>query len=146
MSTAYKMPPVPWLLRGICEQEIMKSIKSRWFAAASAAFLALACGTMRAAPPRYGGTLHVKLRAAGVSLDPREWTPGSSVAAGSEKLASLIYDRLATLDDYGKFQAALASEWTHDASGKNWQFKLRTGVHFSDGSALTPGDVAASLQ
>ena len=124
----------------------MKSIKSHWFAAVSAALLALACGPMQAAPPRYGGTLQVKLRAASVSLDPREWTPGSLSAADAEKLASLVYDRLVTLDDYGKFQPALAIEWTHDGSGKNWQFKLRAGLRFSDGSLLTPGDVVAALQ
>jgi ABC-type transport system substrate-binding protein len=124
----------------------MKSTKSWWFAAVSAAFLALAFGAVQAAPPRYGGALHVKLRAASVSLDPREWTPGSPAAADAGRLASLVYDRLVTLDDYGKFQPALATEWTHDASGKNWQFKLRVAVHFSDGSVLTPGDVIAALQ
>jgi len=124
----------------------MKFTESRWFAAASAALLALTCGAAQAVPPRYGGTLHVKLRSASVSLDPREWTPGSPAAADSEKLAGLVYDRLVALDDYGKFQPALATDWTHDASGKVWQFKLRSGVHFSDGAALTPGEVVTALQ
>ena len=101
----------------------MRFTKSRWFAAISFAVFTLASGMLQAAPPRYGGTLHVKLRAANVSLDPREWKPGSLGAADSEKLAGLVYDRLATLDDYGRFQPALATEWTHDATGKSWQFK-----------------------
>jgi MarR-like DNA-binding transcriptional regulator SgrR of sgrS sRNA len=108
--------------------------------------MALACCAAQASPPRYGGTLHVKLRASGVSLDPREWTPGSLSSAASEKLASLVYDRLITLDDYAKFRPALATEWSHDARSKVWQFKLRPGVRFSDGSVLTPGEVVASLQ
>ena len=124
----------------------MRFIRSHWLAAISTALLALVCGNAQATQPRYGGTLHVKLRSAGVSLDPREWKPGSLAVADSEKLASLVYDRLVTLDDYGKFQPALAIEWSHDASGKNWQFKLRSGVHFSDGSALTPAGGAAALQ
>ncbi len=124
----------------------MRSTKSSLFAGISAALFALVCGVTHAATPRYGGTLHVKLRVANALLDPRKWTPGSPAAADSEKLASLVYDRLVTLDDYGKFQPALASEWTHDGSGRNWQFKLRTGVHFSEGSALTPGDVVVALQ
>jgi MarR-like DNA-binding transcriptional regulator SgrR of sgrS sRNA len=124
----------------------MRFTKSSWFAAISGAFLTLICGTVLAAPPRYGGTLHVKLRAASVSLDPREWKPGSFAAAENEKVASLVYDRLVTLDDYGKFQQALVTEWTHDVSARNWQFKLRAGVHFSDGSVLTPGEVVAALQ
>jgi peptide/nickel transport system substrate-binding protein len=124
----------------------MRFTKLRWLAAISAAAVALACGAAQAAPPRYGGTLHVKLRASSVSLDPREWIPGSLASAASEKLASLVYDRLVTLDDYAKFQSALAMEWSHDAGSRVWQFKLRPGVRFSNGSLLTPADAAASLQ
>src|SRR5690242_12895952 len=99
----------------------MRFTRSRWLAAISAVVVALACACAQAAPPRYGGTLHVKLRASGVSLDPREWIPGSLSSAASEKLASLVYDRLVTLDDYARFQPALATEWSHDAAGRNWQ-------------------------
>ena len=59
--------------------------------------------------PSYGGTLRVVLRASSVSLDPREWKPGSSSSAQNEQLAVLIYDRLLALDDYGRFQPALAT-------------------------------------
>jgi len=124
----------------------MRSTKSRLLAAINAAVFALAGVCAQAAPPRYGGTLHVKLRASSVSLDPREWTPGSLSSAASEKLASLVYDRLVTLDDHAKFQPALATEWSHDTAGRNWQFKLRSGVRFSDGSPFTPADAVASLQ
>jgi peptide/nickel transport system substrate-binding protein len=124
----------------------MRFTKLRWLAAISAAVVALSCFGAQAAPPRYGGTLHVRLRASSFSLDPREWAPGSLSSAASEKLASLVYDRLVTLDDYGKVQPALATEWTHDAAGRNWQFKLRSGVRFSDGSSLTPADGVAALQ
>jgi peptide/nickel transport system substrate-binding protein len=124
----------------------MRSTKSRWFVAISVALACLAAIQANAGPPRYGGTLHVKLRASNVSLDPRKWTPGSLSSAADEKLASLVYDRLVTLDDYGRFQPALATEWTHDAAGKNWQFKLRAGVHFSDGSPFTAADALVALQ
>jgi ABC-type transport system substrate-binding protein len=124
----------------------MKSIKSHWLAAISAACSLLLANGSQGAPPRYGGTLHVKLRASSVSLDPRAWTPGSPSLADSEKLASLVYDHLVALDDYGKFQPALATEWTHDPTARNWQFKLRPGARFSDGSPLTPSIAAAALQ
>jgi len=124
----------------------MRSIKSRWFVAISCAVVFLAAFKANAEPPRYGGTLRVKLRASNVSLDPRKWTPGSLSSAENEKLASLVYDRLVTLDDYGRFQPALAAEWTHDAANKNWQFKLRAGVRFSDGSPFTAADAVAALQ
>jgi ABC-type transport system substrate-binding protein len=124
----------------------MKSTKSRWLAAISLALTVFAAGKSQASPPRYGGTLHVKLRTAAASLDPRQWSPGSLATASSEKLAGLVYDRLITLDDYGRFQPALATEWTHDPANKNWQFRMRAGVHFSDGSPFTPADAAAALQ
>lgn len=124
----------------------MRYTKLRWLVAISAAAVTLACSGIQAATPRYGGTLHVKLRASSVSLDPREWTPGSVSSAASEKLASLVYDRLITLDDHAKFQPSLATEWAHDLAFRNWQFKLRSGVRFSDGSLLTPSDAVVSLQ
>jgi peptide/nickel transport system substrate-binding protein len=96
--------------------------------------------------PIYGGTLRLELQISKVSLDPREWKPGSVAAAENAKLAALLYDRLLTLDDYGHFQPSLATDWSHDASFKSWQFKLRPGVKFSDGSPLTPREVVASLQ
>jgi peptide/nickel transport system substrate-binding protein len=96
--------------------------------------------------PRYGGTLRVELHVPSISLDPREWKTGSVAAAENEKFAALVYDRLITLDDYGRFQPALATEWSHDATSKNWQFKLRPGAKFSDSSFLVPKDVAIALQ
>ncbi|MGB9435018.1 MAG: ABC transporter substrate-binding protein, partial [Candidatus Acidiferrum sp.] len=96
--------------------------------------------------PHYGGALRLELQVTKISLDPREWKTGSVAAAENGKLAALVYDRLVTLDDYGRFQPALAAEWSHDALSKNWQFKLRPGVKFSDGSPLTSKDVATALQ
>ena len=126
----------------------MRYTKLLWFAAISAALLlSLAAPAASATKrPRYGGTLRVEMLASAVTLDPREWKSGSLSAREDEKLAALVYDRLVTLDDYGKFQAALAIEWSHDAAVKNWQFKLRPGVKFSDGSLLTSADVVGSLQ
>jgi peptide/nickel transport system substrate-binding protein len=96
--------------------------------------------------PRFGGTLRIEARASSVSLDPREWHAGSLEAAANEKLAALVFERLVSLDDYGRFLPVLATEWTHDTSNKRWQFTIRAGVTFSDGSALTAADVAAALQ
>lgn len=96
--------------------------------------------------PKYGGTLRLELQSARISLDPREWKSGSASTATNEKIAVLVYDRLLTLDDYGRFQPALATDWSHDASFKSWQFKLRPSVKFSDGSPLTPKEAVAALQ
>jgi peptide/nickel transport system substrate-binding protein len=126
----------------------MRSTKSHWPAATSLALLVLLLAAPAPATkhPKSGGTLRVELSAATVSLDPRAWKPGSVSSAENEKLAALIYDRLVTLDDYGRFQPSLATEWSHDPALRNWQFHLRPGVKFSDGSLLTSKDVAAALQ
>jgi len=85
-----------------------------------------------AARPQYGGVLRVELRASSVTLNPRRWKPGSPEYATNQRLAELIFDRLVSLDNYGRFQPQLATEWTHDSSAKRWQFTLRQGVKFSD--------------
>jgi ABC-type transport system substrate-binding protein len=99
-----------------------------------------------AARPQYGGVLRVELRASSVMLNPRRWKPGSPEYATNQRLAELIFDRLVSLDNYGRFQPQLATEWSHDTSLKRWQFTLRQGVKFSDGTLLVPGDVVAALQ
>jgi MarR-like DNA-binding transcriptional regulator SgrR of sgrS sRNA len=79
-------------------------------------------------------------------LDPREWKTGTAATATNEKLAALVFDRLVALDNYGRFQAQLAAEWSHDAAFKRWQFTLRANVKFSDGTALSAADAVAALQ
>jgi peptide/nickel transport system substrate-binding protein len=96
--------------------------------------------------PHYGGTLKVELRSAVVSLDPREWKAGSAEFAADEKMGALVYDRLVALDNYGRFQPQLATEWSHDGAFKRWQFTLRANVKYSDGAALSSADVVAALQ
>jgi peptide/nickel transport system substrate-binding protein len=102
-----------------------------------------AFGTRR---PKYGGNLRVELHATAILLDPREWKVGSAEFATDEKMGALVYDRLVALDNYGRFQPQLATEWSHDAAFKRWQFTLRTNVKYSDGTTLSSTDVAAALQ
>src|SRR5580704_1891946 len=128
----------------------MKFIELRPFAITSllavAAELLLALPVPAATHPRYGGTLHVEMHVSRLSLDPREWQVGSLDSATNEKLAELVFERLVALDNYGRFQTVLATEWSHDGSNKRWQFTIRASVKFSDGSPLTAADVAAALQ
>ena len=126
----------------------MRSIGSHWRAGISllAALAALGAPLEAAKSPRGGGTLRVELRAATVSLDPREWRAGSEEAASGAKLAALVFDRLVVLDNYGHFLPQLAAEWSHDSAFRRWQFTLRPGVKFSDGAPLTAADVVAALQ
>jgi ABC-type transport system substrate-binding protein len=130
----------------------MRCTALRWPAAirdlfcAAAACCAIASGTQSAARPQYGGALRVELRAAVVNLNPAKWKSGSPDFATNERLAELLFDRLVTLDNYGRFQPQLATDWTHDEAAKRWQFTLRQGVRFSDGTLLTPADVVTTLK
>ncbi|MGB7282502.1 MAG: ABC transporter substrate-binding protein [Candidatus Acidiferrum sp.] len=124
----------------------MRLIYFRLLVHGSLALVAAAIASGGAVNPRYGGTLRIEMNAATLSLDPREWQVGSLEAASNEKLASLLFERLVALDNYGRFQPVLATEWSHDGSNRRWQFTIREGVRFSDGSPLTAADVAAALQ
>ena len=129
----------------------MKFIASHWRATARLALLAgvvtlLPAKAAAAKHPRYGGTLRIELRDASISLDPRVWKPGTLDSAASERVAALVYDRLVSLDGFGRFQPQLAAEWSHDAAAKRWQFRLRDGVKFTDDALLTAAEAAAALQ
>jgi hypothetical protein len=106
----------------------------------------LSSGTLGSRWPKYGGTLRVELHALTVSLDPREWGTGTTASGTNEKFAALVFDRLVALDNYGRFQPQLATEWSHDAAFKRWQFTLRTNAKFSDGTLLNVADVVSTLQ
>src|SRR6187397_588096 len=130
----------------------MRCTALRWPAAirdllcAAAACCAIAPGAQSAARPQYGGALRVELRAAAVNLNPAKWKNGSPDFATNERLAELLFDRLVALDNYGRFQPQLATDWSHDEAAKRWQFTLRQGVRFSDGTSLTPADVVTTLK
>lgn len=108
--------------------------------------LPTAASAHAATNPRYGGTLHVELSAASMELDPRGWEMGEPEFATNEKLAALMLERLVALDNYGRMQPVLATEWSHDAASKRWQFAIREGVKFSGGSVLRAEDVVVALQ
>jgi len=128
----------------------MRCIELHWLAAsrggvALLAILVCAQALLGSTKPRYGGTLRVEVLAQSISIDPRAWKPGSREFGTNERLAALVFDRLVSVDSYGRFVGQLATEWSHDASSRRWQFALRPGVKFSDGAALTAAAAATSL-
>jgi ABC-type transport system substrate-binding protein len=134
----------------------MRRIASQSFAVSSllGATLAIAMFVMALFPmtttanaatrPRYGGTLRVAMQTAPTSLDPTG--PGSSEWFGSRNLSHLMFDTLITLDNNGKPQPSLATSWQSEPSHQRWQFSIRRGITFQDGTALTSDAVAASLR
>jgi peptide/nickel transport system substrate-binding protein len=96
--------------------------------------------------PQYGGILRVQMCERVLTIDPRQWPADSIQAAAAARLSSLVFDRLVRLDNHGMPQPALAISWQHDSQSKRWQFRLREGVKFSDGSPFTPETAALALQ
>jgi len=96
--------------------------------------------------PQFGGTLRVQISERVTTIDPRQWPSESTKADVSERVNSLVFDRLVRLDDKAGLQPALAISWEHDAQAKRWLFRIREGVKFSDGTALTPAIAAMALQ
>jgi len=94
--------------------------------------------------PHYGGTLRVMLQSAPDALDlPANATPAAYWDAA--RTLSLIGDTLVKLDAQARPQPALAVAWQSDPTARHWQFTLRRGVKFHDGSAASPAAIAQIL-
>ena len=94
--------------------------------------------------PHYGGVLRVEMQSAPNALA----LPAASDAVGYWDLArvlSLVGDTLVRVDAEDRPQPGLAIEWQRDAMARHWQFGLRRGVKFHDGSAASPAAIAQIL-
>ena len=96
--------------------------------------------------PQIGGTLRVQMSERVATIDPRQWPVAPGQAAAAERIDSLVFDRLARLDEHGRPQPALAISWQNDTQMKRWQFRIRDGIKFSEGTPLTPLIAALALQ
>jgi ABC-type transport system substrate-binding protein len=130
----------------------MRHIAYRYLAAIS--LLIAAAGASRAATrPHYGGTLRVMLQSSPNALDLFTNTANAANTSNAPpsdywdvaRTLSLIGDTLVTLDAQGRAHPALAVAWQSDAGARHWQFKLRSGVKFHDGSAASSAAVAQIL-
>ena len=116
----------------------MKHTGLRLLAASSILAGSIAVAATR---PHYGGSMHVALREAPLSLNPTQ--PGW---ADHENLFRLLFDTLVVLDDQGRPRPSLATSWQAEFGDQRWVFALRRNVMFSDGTPLTAEGVAASLR
>lgn len=79
-----------------------------------------------------------------VALDPHH----SFEVTGSDLLKN-VYDQLFTLDpekDRAELQPAIAESFTVSEDGRTFTFRIRQGVRFHSGNALTAEDVVYSLR
>jgi peptide/nickel transport system substrate-binding protein len=106
----------------------------RWFATSGliAGLLLASVDASARTRPHYGGTLRVETQS-----DP--WQGGDSIGR------RMVFDSLTRVDSAGTVLPALAVRWQSQNADHRWQFWLRSGVRFHDGSLLTPDSVVQSL-
>jgi len=122
--------------------------------AAGACAAALLIGTAHAAEDRAamlkahsGGTLKLTASAGGGTMDPQV----NYEVKGWELFAS-VYDGLVTFQKVGGSSSNVVVPDIAEAiptpqdGGKTYVFKIRQGIHFSNGQELGPKDVVASFQ
>jgi len=119
----------------------MKRIAWQWLAASSLLIAAVAASAETR--PQYGGTLHVSMREAPLSLDPADRATPDSF--GRRSLTALIFETLVSVDKSGRATPLLARSW-QARGNRRWQFQIRQNVRFHDGSPLTAESTAASLR
>jgi peptide/nickel transport system substrate-binding protein len=73
------------------------------------------------------------------------WDPSASFSTEALYMANL-YEPLMWINPDGTFTPALAESWEVSGDGLTWVFKIREGVTFHDGSALTADVVVDSIQ
>jgi ABC-type transport system substrate-binding protein len=102
----------------------------------SALLLAAGCGPHA---PTHGSRLVLALPDS-VRLDPR-----ASQDDWATPLLALLHEGLVRFDTTGAIQAAGARDWKVSASGLTYTFHLRSDWRFEDGSRVTAGDCARTL-
>ncbi len=112
----------------------MRRTVFRWFAVASllVALVALVAPAAARTRPRYGGTLRIETRS-----DP--------LTAPDAIARTLLFDTLTQVNTAGEVVPGLAVSWDSQSANHRWEFHLRPGVRFHDGSPLTSDAVAMSL-
>ncbi len=100
------------------------------------AALALACAAAGASAE----TLRIGLSSEVTAMDPQWVNAGPNVS-----LATHVFEPLTLTDRDGRLIPGLAVSW-RSLDPLNWEFKLRPGVRFHDGSELTADDVVYSIE
>ncbi len=99
-------------------------------------------GRAHAAEPKKGGHLRAGLNDSNTvdSLDPATFNATTMIV-----VSRAYRDSLVEVGQDDSAQPALAESWEASADAKEWRFKLRPGVEFSNGKSLTTEDVINSI-
>jgi peptide/nickel transport system substrate-binding protein len=102
--------------------------------------LTFSAGVARA--QKQGGSITVGLELDIAGFDPLKVGVYDTAA---NMAASLIFDTLTYLDDNGKAQPKIATEWQASEDFRKWTFKLRPGVKFHDGTPFNAQALKANF-
>jgi peptide/nickel transport system substrate-binding protein len=108
-----------------------------------------ALAAMAETRPKYGGVLHVAMRASPTSLDPADLDAarnGQQDSFAQRGLTMLMFDTLVATDEREHIEPRLATSWQASPGNQRWQFRIRRGVMFHDGTPLSAEIAAASLR
>ncbi len=111
----------------------MRHTAFRLLAISIAALLLLSAAQGRTRP-RYGDSVRAEIQASSPSYE-----------GAPDLLAGLVFETLVTVDDNGRLAPGLAVSWSPSNGNYTWNFILRAGVQFHDGSAMTPLATANAL-
>jgi peptide/nickel transport system substrate-binding protein len=129
---------------GTCLRSLQLWIRDGLLGAALIASMIASTTATAATRPRYGGTLRVTLQSVPNTVE----LPANAAPADYWDVArvlSMVGDNLITIDAQDRAHPALAVAWQSDATARHWQFTLRRGVKFHDGSAASAGAIAQIL-
>ncbi|NML97637.1 ABC transporter substrate-binding protein [Paraburkholderia sp. RP-4-7] len=128
--------------KGASRRGVLRAMAAAGMMSVTGAGLLSASGAAFAqAKPKQGGKIRVATQSASAAdtLDPAKGALGTDYVRGF-----MFYNCLTELDSHLGAKMALATSLdTKDATV--WVVKLRTGVQFHDGKALTPADVVYSI-
>src|SRR5215216_5438711 len=96
-------------------------------------------GLLLGSPSISAADLKIAVAADITSMDPHFFN-----LFPNNNMAEHIFDKLVQMDPDSKMIPGLATSWK-PIDEKTWEFKLRKGVKFHDGSELTAEDVAFSI-
>jgi peptide/nickel transport system substrate-binding protein len=98
-------------------------------------------GSGDSAAPSGGGTITIALGSEPTSLDPHLVDDG-----GERAINDNIYETLLARTPEGDIEPGLAAELPTQVDDTTWEFKLRDGITFHDGTPFTADAVVASVE
>src|SRR3712207_1303179 len=107
---------------------------------AAVALAALLAATLAPAPASAGNVVRWASAISGLTFDPHAFNHGPTIAQNMQ-----VYETLVDIGFDNRVRPSLAVGWQF-VDSTTWEFELRRGVRFHDGTPFTADDVVFSLR